>query len=120
MILKDAFRLKGEHPKHLQSCVVYHVKCSNFNADYIGKTSRQVKRRFEEDKSGTQKDETYDSARFDHEKTFNHKIDYENFKILNRATSDRMVLIKEMLHIDKLKPSLNKHCLLLGSKIIFL
>jgi hypothetical protein len=34
------------------------------------------------------KDETYDSACFDHEKTFNHKIDYENFKILDRATSD--------------------------------
>jgi len=37
-----------------------------------------------------------------------HKIDYENFKILDRATSDQMVLIKEMLHIDKFKPSLNK------------
>ncbi len=37
------------------------------------------------------------------EKTFNHKIDYENFKILDKATSDQMVLIKEMLHIDKIK-----------------
>jgi len=46
MILGDAFRLKGEHPKYMQSCVVYHLKCSNFNANYIGKTSRQVKRRF--------------------------------------------------------------------------
>jgi len=69
---------KGGHPKHMQSCVVYHLKCSNFNADYIDKTSRQVKRRFEEHKSGSQKDETYDSACFD-----------------------------EMLHIDKLKLSLN-------------
>jgi predicted GIY-YIG superfamily endonuclease len=105
----------------MQSCVVYHLKCSNCNADYIGKTSRQVKRRFEEHKSGSQKDETY--ACFDNEKTFNHKIDYENFKILDRASSDQMVLIKEMLHIDKLKPSLNKQkqsyytCLLLGRKI---
>jgi len=46
---------------------------------------RQVKRRFEEHKSGSQKDETYDSACFDHEKTFNHKIDYENFKISDKA-----------------------------------
>ncbi len=51
------------------------------------------------------------------------RIDYENFKTLDRATSDQMILIKEMLHIDKLKPSLNKQkqsyytCLLLGSKI---
>ena len=107
----------------MQSCVVYHLRCSDCNADYIGKTSRQVKRRFEEHKSGAQKDETYDSACFDHEKTYNHKIDYENFKILDRATSDQMVLIKEILHIDNLKLSLNKQkqsyftCLLLGSKI---
>ena len=73
MILRDAFRLKVDSQNIL--------KCSNCNADYIGKTSRQVKRRFEEHKSGSQKDdETYDSACFDHEKTFNHKIDYENFR----------------------------------------
>jgi predicted GIY-YIG superfamily endonuclease len=53
---------------HMQSCGVYHLKCSNCNVDYISKTSRQVKRRFEEHKSGSQKDETYDSACFDHEK----------------------------------------------------
>ena len=29
-------------------------------------------------------------------------------KILDKATTDQMVLIKEMLHIDRLKPSLNK------------
>ncbi len=39
----------------------------------------------------------------------NHTIDYENFKILDIATTDLIVLIKEMLHIDRLKPSLNKH-----------
>jgi len=50
------FPFKGGQPKHMQSCVVYHLKCSNCNADYIGKTSRQVKRRFEEHKSGSQKD----------------------------------------------------------------
>jgi len=52
------FPFKGGYPKHMQSCVVYHLKCSNCNADYIGKTSRQVKRRFEEHKSSSQKDET--------------------------------------------------------------
>jgi predicted GIY-YIG superfamily endonuclease len=68
------FPFKGGHTKHMQSCAVYHLKCSNFNVDYIGKTSRQVKRRFEEHKSGSQKDETYDSACFDHEKTLIIKL----------------------------------------------
>jgi len=44
----------------------------------------------------------------DHEKKYNHTIDYDNFKILDKATTDQMVLIKEMLHIDRLKSSLNK------------
>jgi len=39
----------------MQSCVVYHLKFSNCN----GKISSLVKRRrFEENKSGSQKDET--------------------------------------------------------------
>ena len=70
------FPFKGGHSKHMQSCGVYDLRSSDCNADYIRKTSRQVKRRFEEQY------ETYDSACFDHEKTYNHKIDYKNFKIL--------------------------------------
>ena len=30
------------------------------------------------------------------------KIDYDNFKILDKATANQMVLIKEMLYIDSL------------------
>ncbi len=43
--------------------------------------------------------------------------------IFQRAASDQMILIKEMPHIDKLKPSLNKQkqsnltCLFLGRRI---
>jgi len=49
------FLFKGGHPQHMQSCVVYHLKFSNCN----GKISSLVKRRrFEENKSGSQKDET--------------------------------------------------------------
>jgi len=86
----------------MQSHVVYHLIC----LDYIDKTSRQIERRFEEHKWGSKNENTYDSSCFEHEKKYNHTIDYENFKILDKATTDLMVLIKEMLHIDRLKPSL--------------
>jgi hypothetical protein len=62
------------------------------------------------------------SSCFEHEKKYNHTIDYDNFKILDKATTEQMVLIKEMLHIDRFKLSLNKQkqshytCLILGSK----
>ena len=116
------FPFKESLPKHMQSHVVYHLKCLDCDADYIGKTSRQIERRFEEHKSGSKNEDTYDSSCFEHEKKYNHTIDYDNFKILDKATTDQMVLIKEMLHIDRLKPSLNKQkqshytCLILGSK----
>ena len=40
------FPFKEKHERHMESCVVYHLKCSDCNADYIGKTSRQIIRRF--------------------------------------------------------------------------
>ena len=48
--------------------------------------SRQIERRFEENKSGSKNEDTYDSSCFEHEKKYNHTIDYDNFKILDKAT----------------------------------
>jgi hypothetical protein len=42
------FPFKEKHVINMESCVVYHLKCSDCNADYIGKSSRQIIRRFEE------------------------------------------------------------------------
>ncbi len=67
-------------PIHMQSHVVYHLKCLDCDADYIGKLSRQIVRRFEEHKSGSKNEDTYDSSCFEHEKKYNHTIDYDNFK----------------------------------------
>ena len=36
-----------------------------------------------------------------------HIIDYNSTKILDRADSDRKLQIKELLHIDQKKPTLN-------------
>jgi hypothetical protein len=44
--ISRCFPLKEKHERHMKSCVVYHLKCSDCNADYIGKTSRQIIRRF--------------------------------------------------------------------------
>ena len=93
--ISRCFPLKEKHERHMKSCVVYHLKCSDCNADYIGKTSRQIIRRFKEHKSGKKTDDNYDSSCHEHEKTCNHKIDYDNFKILAKATTDNMVLTKD-------------------------
>jgi hypothetical protein len=37
----------------------------------------------------------------------NHRIDWDEIKIIDSARDDRRLLLKEMLHINKLKPEFN-------------
>ena len=91
-----------------QSLVVYHIKCSECHADYIGKTERILSYRIKEHQSSKKdKKGNYASALYEHHKLTNHKIDFDGIKILDRADSDPKLKIKEILHIDKKKPSLN-------------
>jgi hypothetical protein len=62
---------------------------------------------YKEHKHGTGKDE-YISSLYKHSTSTGHKIDYENVEILDKASTDNKLLLKEMLHINKLKPTLNK------------
>ena len=84
-----------------QSLVVYYIKCKDCNADYIGKTERLLFHRIKEHK--TQKT----SSIYQHQLSTGHTIDYDNVQILDRADSDRKLQLKEVMHIDKRKPSLN-------------
>ena len=45
---------------------------------------------------------------YEHHKLPGHEIDFANVEILDRANSIKKLELKEMLHIRKLKPSLNK------------
>jgi len=61
------FPFKESLPKHMQS---HHLmKCLDCDADYIGKTSRQIERRSEEHKPGSKNEDTFDSSCFEHEKS---------------------------------------------------
>jgi hypothetical protein len=86
-----------------KSLVVYHLKCKNCSADYIGKTERTLKERLVE-----HQDEKKKSACYEHEKATGHKIDYDGVKVVDNASTDFRVRIKELLHILKKKPELNK------------
>ena len=95
------FPFKDKTPKELRSMVVYKVKCRDCGSFYIGKTSRCLKIRMEEYKKGV------GSSIHKHEVGEKHKIDWENVEIMDVATDDHKLLLKEMLHINKNKPSLN-------------
>ena len=86
-----------------QSLVVYKINCANCNAEYIGKTERILIHRMKEHIKSK------NSACHQHvEDNPDHQMDYANIKIIDRASSDFKLRMKELLHILKNKPELNK------------
>ena len=94
------FKDKVSEPEY-QSLVVYQINCKNCEASYIGKTERILNIRIEEHKKDS------NSALCRHKLETNHQINFEEPKILDRASNDLKLQYKEMLYIRKLKPSLN-------------
>ena len=100
------FSFKEKTPLTLQSLVVYRMNCLDCNEFYVGKTSRCLQRRVKEHRLGTGTEE-YKSALFKHARSTGHRIDYNNPVILDKASNDNKLLLKEMLQINRLKPTLN-------------
>ena len=94
-----------------KSMVVYSLKCDTCNAEYVGKTERILSQRVTEH-------EKHNSSACRQHLTANptHVIGFENVKILDTAENDFQLQIKELLHILKRKPILNKQ---LGSQSKF-
>ena len=89
--------------KNSEALVVYKLTCKTCNASYIGKTERILSLRVDEHRKSA------DSACNQHEaNNEGHFIDYEGIEIVDRATTDFKLKVKELLHILKQKPILNK------------
>jgi len=87
----------------MQSLVVYKIRCATCGAEYIGKTERILAHRIKEHNNAKS-----DSAIQMHKKEHpTHEIDATNSEILDRADNNFKLMLKEMLHINKLKPVLN-------------
>ena len=86
-----------------KSLVVYKIKCKECGAEYIGKTERMLCHRIKEHQKNT------NSVCYQHvEKNPGHQMDYENIEIIDKASTDFKLRMKELLHILKRKPELNK------------
>ena len=115
--IDGVFSFKDKTPKQLLHNVVYLLSCKDCNSRYIGKTSRNICTRFAEHQTSKPNNQ---SSVLKHAQETGHSIDWENWKILDRANRDQKLLLKEMLHIYKHKPELNiqEHselfCLLIG------
>ena len=85
-----------------KSLVVYKLNCKNCDASYIGKCKRILSYRIYEHKNDKE------SSCYQHATKTGHVIDYDNIEVIDKADSDMKLRIKELLHILKRKPSLNK------------
>ena len=98
MPYKDKVELPEEH-----SNVVYHLKCTIYDANYIGQTKRILVHRLKEHDKG----ETSACQRHLHEHP-GHHMDFKNVQIIDQASNDMKLKIKELMHIIQRKPCLNK------------
>ena len=75
------------------------MDCDN---DYIGKSEQILSNRIEQHLTDK------NSHVYQHIKTEQHRMDFENTEILDHASNDRKLQYKEMLYIRKLNPTLNR------------
>jgi hypothetical protein len=95
---KDRVQLTEE-----KSLVIYNIKCKDCNATYIGKTIRILFHRVNEHRLGSSS-----ACRQHTQANPSHTMDYDNIEVIDQAANDLRLRIKELLHILRKKPSLNK------------
>jgi hypothetical protein len=84
--------------------VVYLLKCKTCSANYIGKTRRTLNHRI----NSHRKDPA--SSCYKHMKANpGHEIDFENVQILEQEPTDLKIKQKEIKHLLKIKPTINKN-----------
>ena len=108
--INNYFKLKDKTPRHLQSNIVYSVKCLNCEAEYIGKTTQHIDARIYQHK--IVKDGQHGLIKShitEHAQRLRHKIDWQNYSVLARASNDYYLKIKETLLIKERMPIMNNN-----------
>ena len=81
-----------------QAKVVYHIPCSCGEA-YIGETMKRLEIRVKEHRHACQKGALEKSALAEHAWTNHHPIKWEEVSIIDRARTDKELVVTEAIHI---------------------
>ena len=100
-------KLKDKVPITSQSDVVYSIPCSECEKIYIGQTSRQLSQRIISHKSDCRLHPER-CALAEHVNKFDHKMKYEEVKILNTQRNLTKRLFLEMTCIAQTENCINK------------
>lgn len=92
-------------PRSSCSDVVYHIKCKNCDASYVGQTSRQLHTRITEHRNNINREHA--SVLTEHRIEFDHDFDWNNVTILDHESFLFKRLVSEMIFIKRQVNSLN-------------
>jgi len=81
--------------------VVYKIECSDCKATYIGQTKRQLGTRIKEHKQNINKKSDSQTIITEHIVNNNHRMDWNNTKIIDTETNYNRRLISECIHIKR-------------------
>ena len=113
-LLGNLFRLKDAIPKELQASVVYKYTCNCCKAEYIGKTSRQLRVRIFEHLGRSVRTKrpiakpSYSAIR-EHSESLDHPISLHDFSVLATPSPNMDLSLIESLLTLLHKPSIVKH-----------
>ena len=94
------FKLQDKTSRHLQSNIVYSVKCFDCEAEFVGKITQHIDARIYQHKMV--KDGQHGLTKLhitEHAQRLRHKIDRQNYSVLARASNNYYLKIKEKLLI---------------------
>ena len=97
---------KSKSPPDLQSFVVYSYKCTSCGASYVGQTTRHCAERIKEHLTKDKNSHIY--KHINTNDNCKQASNETSFKIIDRASTEYTLKIKEAIHIKWLKPTLNK------------
>ena len=96
---QELSRTKDRDPPLKTSGVVYEIPCS-CGLKYIGETKRALETRLKEHQAATRRGETEKSAIAEHAWSQHHQPLWEETRVLDRASHNTTLLIKEAIHIS--------------------
>ena len=97
---------KSAHPLSLQSFVFYKFLCPSCEACYVGETTRHFKVRMDEHLRRDKASHVF--KHINENMDCFDKCDVNSFKIIDRASTPFGLKIREAIHVNWLKPALNR------------
>ena len=113
--ISSLFSVKDRVPFDLRSYVVYKFACDSHKADYIGPTKRHLSTRIREHLETDKKSHVYKHLNESQRRKALSNSD--RFSVLDYATTQYSLSIKEAMLIGWQKPALSKHVNFLACSI---